>query len=107
MNTPQEVFDAMPERFMPERAKGVDAIIQFKLSGENSGEWYLHVVDGTCSVTEGTHEDPKVTIAMSDSDFVDLISGKANGIQLFMMGKIKVEGDLMLAQAMMNWFDQS
>lgn len=31
---------------------------------------------------------------MSSNDFVDLFSGKANGQQLFMSGKIKFKGNM-------------
>ncbi|MBN1287979.1 MAG: SCP2 sterol-binding domain-containing protein [Anaerolineae bacterium] len=106
MSTPQEVFNAMPERFLPERARGVNAVIQFKLSGENGGEWYLTVADGQCTVEPGVSEKPRVTIAMADADYVALIEGTANPMQLFMAGKVKIDGDLMLAQAMTNWFAQ-
>jgi putative sterol carrier protein len=104
VNTPQEIFDAMAEQFQPEKAKGINAVIQYNLSGENGGEWYTSIADGTCTVTKGTSEEPRLTINMTDEDFVAMSSGNANPIQLFMSGKVKVQGDLMMAQSMMNWF---
>lgn len=102
--TPQQCFDNMTSRFKPERAKGVNAVIQFKLSGESGGDWNISVADETIAVNQGVAPSPKVTISMTDADFVNLITGKANGMQLFMTGKIKLQGDLMLANAMMSWF---
>ena len=102
--TPQQVFDEMPNKFVPERAKGVNAVIQFNLSGDNGGLWHLTVADGVASTAAGTAENPNVTISIASTDFVNLITGKVNGMQLFMSGKIKLTGDMMLANSMMNWF---
>jgi putative sterol carrier protein len=105
VNTPQEIFDAMPGQFQPENAKGVNAVIQYNLSGENGGEWFTTIADGTCAVAKGTSEEPRLTINMADEDFVAMSSGKANPMQLFMAGKVKVQGDLMMAQSMTKWFN--
>ncbi len=104
MTSPQEIFDEMPERFEPAKAKGVDETVQFDLSGDNGGQWYLVVKDGTCTLNEGTAGSPSVSIQMSDEDFVSMTTGQANAMQLFMAGKVKLEGNLMLAQSMLGWF---
>jgi putative sterol carrier protein len=104
VNTPQEIFDAMVEQFQPDKAKNINAVIQYNLSGENGGEWYASIADGTCTVAKGTSEEPSLTINMADEDFVAMSSGNVNPIQLFMSGKVKVQGNLMMAQSMVTWF---
>lgn len=41
-----------------------------------------------------------VTLVLSDRDFGQLVSGKANAQKLFMSGKLKVKGDVMKATKM-------
>lgn len=41
---------------------------------------------------------PNTTITVSDEDFVQLAMGKLNPQQAFMKGKLKVAGNIMLAQ---------
>ena len=56
--TLKELFEKLPDAFIPEKAEGLDVVIQFNLSGEEAGDWYVTVKDGTCVVGEGQHEDP-------------------------------------------------
>ena len=41
------VFPEMTQRFQPEKAEGVDATILFDLSGDNGGQYWVKIADGT------------------------------------------------------------
>lgn len=104
--TLNRIFDNFPERFVPEKAQGVDAEIQFVVTDED--EEYPHLVtvrNGTCTTEEKRAEDPKVTLTTDLVSFVKLITGQAQGVQLFMTGKLKVSGDLMFSQRIMTFFE--
>jgi 3-hydroxy-3-methylglutaryl CoA synthase/NAD(P)-dependent dehydrogenase (short-subunit alcohol dehydrogenase family)/putative sterol carrier protein len=92
------VFAKMPEAFRPEKAAGVNVVFQFAISGPGGGDWVVAVKDGTCRVEAGKAEKPTTTIIMADSDFLQLIEGKLDGMQAYSSGKLKVEGDLMKSQ---------
>lgn len=51
-------------------------------------------------VYEGAPKDckPNTTLTVSDEDFVDMATGKLNPQAAFMKGKLKVNGNIMLAQ---------
>ncbi|MFC2015520.1 SCP2 sterol-binding domain-containing protein [Chloroflexota bacterium] len=102
--TAQEYVETMPDHFRPERARGVKAVIQFKLSGEGGGDWYLTVKDGTSTVTEGVSDAAQATIMMSASDYIALATGKLGGMKAFLSGKVKTSGDFSLLKRMENWF---
>jgi len=62
------------------------------------------VKDGTCKIEEGTAEKPTTTIKMVDEDFIQLITGKLDGMKAFSSGKLKVEGDMMKSQLIAKLF---
>jgi NAD(P)-dependent dehydrogenase (short-subunit alcohol dehydrogenase family)/acyl dehydratase/putative sterol carrier protein len=96
--TVQSVFDRMPRAFRADKAAGVDAVFQYRITGPGGGQWYAAVKEAACQVAQGEHENPTTTIIISDQDFLDLIQGKLNAMQAFTSGKLKVEGDLMKSQ---------
>ena len=99
------VFSGMQERFQPDRASGVDAQIQWLVSdGGEEFAYVLTVKDGTCAAENGRAESPRVTLGTDVVSFAKLMAGKALGPQLYMTGKLKIQGDLMLAQRMTTFF---
>ncbi len=99
-----EIFDKMPDAFHPDAAKGVDVVFQYSISGPSGGDWTVAVKDGTCEVTAGKAEKPTCTLKISDSDFVDMTSGKLDPMAAFTSGKLKIEGDVMKSQLISKLF---
>ncbi len=94
MPTPDDIFQKLPEQIQEAKAEDFHATIQFDLSGDDGGQWYVTVDGGDASVEQGNTDDPAATIRMSASDFVDMMTGDLDPMNAFMMGKVKVEGDL-------------
>jgi putative sterol carrier protein len=101
------VFQGMGERFVPEKAEGVDAVVQFVITdGGEEFPYTIAISNGSCEVGEGPAENPKVTITTDVVSFAKMIAGQAEGTQLFMTGKLRASGDLMFATRMMTFFDR-
>jgi len=75
----------------PEKAKSMNAVFKFDLTGDDGG-----------TVMTGEGPEPNVTIGIAAADFVGIFEGKVNPMQAFMMGKIKVKGDMGLATKIQN-----
>ncbi len=104
MPTVKEIVDAMPSRFNPDAAAGVDAVFQFDISGDEASQYHMVVKDQKCQISEGTHGSPNVTFSMASTDFIDMMTGKISGQAAFFSGKLRVSGDLMLAQRLSSLF---
>jgi len=107
MPTVAEIFESMSKTFKPEAAPGVDAVIQFSMTGDQAGDYYATIAEGTCKVDKGKHESPAATLTMDGSDFIDLVSGKLNPQMAFMQGKLKISGDMGLLLRFQSFFDLS
>lgn len=94
MATIHEIFEQMPQVFKADKAGDFDATVQFDLSGDNGGVWYVVIADGNAAVEEGSADDPSAVIRMDASDFTDMMTGELDPMNAFMTGKVKVEGDL-------------
>jgi len=103
----KDLVEGLPGAFLPEKAGGIKALIQFNLSGEGGGLWALQVADSKCTVQEGEAAQPDVTLTMEANDLVALYQNKLNPVQAFMAGKIKVTGNVGLVMQLLNWFDRS
>jgi putative sterol carrier protein len=100
------VFAGMRERFQPDKASGVDAELQWLVAdGGDEHAYTLTVKDGTCETARGRVDDPRVTFSTDVVSFAKLMAGKAPGPMLYMTGKLKIQGDLMLAQRMTSFFE--
>ena len=105
-----EIFSRMADHVEPERAKGTDAVVHFKILDrpEEQGGGYDHyeVVfeDEACAAGDQPEREPKVTIKVGGVDFLKLAANKASGPTLFMTGKLKLEGDVMLASRLTGFF---
>lgn len=92
----QEIEKAMEDT--PAYVKGVKAVFQFNLSGEEEGIYQLVIRDeGELTIYEGEQEKADCTLLMSSQDFVKMARGKLNGTQAFMTGRLKVKGNIGLA----------
>ena len=99
-----DIFSRMPGRLDPEAAAGLDAVIQFDLSGDGGGVWHCAIKDGACTVAGGAHDAPTMTLSMEAADYVGLISGELDGTVAFMSGKLRIDGDMSLAMRMQSLF---
>ena len=97
-NSVKEIFAGMPGVFNQGAAAGLNVVIQYDIEGDQGGNWYAVIKDQTCSVSEGVHPSPTLTMKMADKDWLAMCAGQLDGMTAFMTGKLKTTGDIMLAQ---------
>ena len=105
--TMKEMVANHQKAFRADAAEGLDAVIQYRLTGEEAGDYIITIKDGACSTAEGLAENPNMTLTADAQDFKDVLLGRANGMQYFMLGKLKLAGDLNLAMKLTSMFKMS
>lgn len=96
------VFDAMAHAIATNKGlvDKVKAVYQFNIkAGAHTVTYTVDVKNKeNAGVKQGQHGQADCTITMADADFVDLASGKLDAMAAFGQGKIKLGGNMMLAQ---------
>nr|ABI14236.1 probable peroxisomal protein POX18 [Pfiesteria piscicida] len=83
------------------KAKGAELVKMggavFQLNVGND-KLCIDLKNGSGSTKHGDGDKPDVTLTMKEEDFVAMAAGKLDGMQAFMGGKLKIAGNMMLAQ---------
>jgi putative sterol carrier protein len=102
--TVQKLMARMPKAFIPENAAGVDAVIQYHLSGDEGGDWVVTIRDQKCTVESGVTENPTMTLRADSEDYKNVILGKLDPMAAFMQQKLKLTGNLNMALGLTKFF---
>lgn len=98
--TPKAIFEEqIPKRVSenPDVATAISAAYTFHLAGDDGGVWTVDLRKDAGWVTEGEIDDAACVIHCDSDNFVKMVTGEVPGPQLFMMGQLRVEGDMGLA----------
>ena len=81
----------------------ISEIFQFNVTGDDSGCWTINLKEGPSCVS-GENDDATCIITIEDEDFLALMTGEKNGMELFATGKLKIERDAMAAMKLEKLF---
>jgi hypothetical protein len=91
---PADIFDEiMPERLKAQvsHIRQANAVVLFKLSGPDGGEWTLDFTKPSDWIARGRTAAPRIVFSMSDDTFVRVYCKKLSPRLAGMLGRVKVE----------------
>lgn len=94
----------LPLGFNPEGAGDTQATMQFEFAGSVDGACHFIISDGTIEAREGKAEKPDLVVRAPFDVWMDVITGREDGGDMFMAGKYTAEGDLELLLNMNRFF---
>ena len=97
-----QIVEALPRYLVPEKAGTTKATIQFDLSGEHGGKWWVKIHDGKAESGKG--DAPESANLTDSGDFVKIMTGEMDGMSAFMSRKLQVKGDMGLAVKLQTLF---
>ncbi|XP_045158567.1 hydroxysteroid dehydrogenase-like protein 2 [Mercenaria mercenaria] len=93
-----QVFKQLEDMMTDDLVKSVGGVFKFDLKGAEEGVWFLDLKNGSGSVGQGEPpSDPGCTMILDSGDFCKMFGGKLKPTSAFMMGKLKIKGDMALA----------
>ena len=78
-----------------ERAAELGGVCKFAVSGEGGGNWIVNLAEQSIKKDRGEVK-PDCVVAVTASDFVNMVSGRMNAMAAFDRGDIRVTGDGLL-----------
>jgi predicted lipid carrier protein YhbT len=105
-----QVFQRMPGRFQADKAGDLNAVIEWRIRRPHDAEpdcWQVVIENGTCRTVRDGDAEPTVSFTVGGVDFVKLVTGNASGPMLFTFGRLRIQGDLMLAARVQGFFEMS
>ncbi|MEL7128864.1 MAG: SCP2 sterol-binding domain-containing protein [Pseudomonadota bacterium] len=94
----------MPTRLNTAAAEGLQATIEFVLSGPDGGTFAVTVADGVAIAAEQSAPAPDLSLRMSPTTYIEIAMGRLSGPQAFFRRKVKFTGDLALAMKLHTLF---
>lgn len=92
--TPKDILEtAIPAQLSakPELVKDINAVLHFTITGAAGGNWTVDLTKASDWVKEGLEGTPKMTVTMSDEDFVKIRTKQLNPQMAAMSGKLKLK----------------
>lgn len=94
----------MPLAFNPQAAGGLRAVIQFRITGAEPGEYFLRIADGACTFHEGVFHAPDVTIHTPSHVWLSICYGSLDGTVAYLLRRYRVEGNVWLLVRLKSLF---
>lgn len=91
--SPKQILEeTIPSRLesRPGLAGEIDAVVVFRITGSAGGDWTLDCESGRKQVRAGADPSARMTISATDSDFVQVATGKLDPTMAAMSGKLKL-----------------
>jgi putative sterol carrier protein len=102
-----QVFAQMADHLDPETAREAEAVVEWRITGREDGghdRYQLIIRKGVCEIAREGDDPPSVTYTIGPVEFIRLVTGNKSGPELFMTGRLTIDGDLMLAAMVQSWF---
>ena len=104
----EQVFARMPAFVRAEAIADAELVVEWRILAEGPtsyDRWQISLVRGTARVERDGDLEPSVTMTIGPVDFIRLVTGNADPGQLYLTGRLVIEGELMGAALLQSYFD--
>ena len=104
----RELFEEQVPRVLAqhtERAREVDAVFCFKITGEGGGEWTVDLTSDPPSCRAGDSGSAQCTLEVAHEDFKTMFTDPQAGTALLFANRLKVTGDASVVRRIREFFE--
>src|SRR5262249_2985834 len=89
----------------PDKARELNAIYCFKITGDGGGEWTVDCTIDPPTCTRGDSGKAQCTVEVTHEDFKTMLTDPQAGMQLYFQAKLHISADPMLAMKLQQLFE--
>ena len=99
----------MSKQLTPALVSKIGVVYQWSIlkNGKQAAQWTTDLTGQGRIYAGPAQTKPGCTLALDDEDLVSMASGQLDSMKAFMGGKLKITGNVMLAQKLKALFEQS
>ncbi len=86
----REIIASLPQRFLPDKARGQSIVLHIEFEDEPEGRFTVHVAEGKCWVEPGLAGSPDCLIRTQAPIYRDIELGRMNPRTAYLFGKVKI-----------------
>lgn len=102
--TGRQAVEALPLLFNPAAARGLSAVIQFNLTGDGGGRWYITIRNQSCNATEGQCSAPTLIINAPAEVWAKIARREINPLWAIITRRLRFKGDIKLLRSLNDIF---
>ncbi len=106
-NILDEIFKRMEEHFDPTKSADVDLVIHFHITGRPDGgvdDYQVVIRDDTCKTSKELTDEMGLGLELDAVEFIKLVANLTNGMDLYIGGKLKIDGNMIVATRITGLF---
>ncbi len=92
--TMESLFASLPTMFAAAGIKGLNTSVQLHVTGAEAGDWYVVTQDDQLTVTKGVLPTAEFSASADSADIIAMAEDRLDPLKAFMLGKLKVKGDM-------------
>jgi len=98
-------FLTLPLRLNKDKAKGLDALYHFSISGPQGGQWWLRVKDQKAYVSAiAPKNKPTCNVRASDNNWLKIVNGELKAATAYVTFRLRIGGNKAHAKAFSRLF---
>lgn len=104
LKTIDEYLAAMRTSFLPERAAGRHAVLQYEFTGRETGVCHVVIAEGAIHTERGPHAHPDAIITSDFDTWMRVVSYQIDPLLAVQDGLYTARGDVILLMDSDTWF---
>lgn len=101
-----QIFAGMAREFDRDRGAEIDAVVRWEVGeqGADPAIWSLVIAGGRCRVSRDPDLEAQTVVMLDHETLLELATGALNPPQAYIAGRLRMRGDVMLAQRLSALF---